>query len=246
MFRKSDIGKTYEDASNFAYEHQWDLFNEWKRVTKKGRYSESYLLSDYRESIRNGIKHKTYDFHFVDPRLTDSGVTDVAFYVLKYMMKGDGLANEHERKIYSALKLNLDKEEFEEVWKLIHSRKRQSLYFGLDIWEEDKKDYTIVEWLRQGIERSKQTSKYPLYYCPEQLMTFPLCPYYKENALIYDVKDTLDFYYSNDRWDGQVDSYYELNKTVQDHIKKMTDYERKLKIIKEDCFSQTLEELYND
>lgn len=243
MFRKSDIGKTYEDAQNFAKEHEWDLFNEWKRVVKKGRYSESVLLSDYRESIRNGIKHKTYDFHFVDPRLTESGITDVAFYVLKYMMKAEGQDNNHEGKIRSALKLNLPEEEFIQTWDLVRSRKRSSLYFGLDIWEEDKHDYTIVEYLRQGIERSKKTSPYPLYYAPEQLMTFPLSPYYKNNGLIYDVKDALDFYYKNPT--KYIDNIVESDKEITKTLKKFQDYERKLKIIEQDCFSQTLEELYN-
>lgn len=252
IFRKEDIGKTYADAINFEYDHQWDVFQEWKRVTKRGRYSESIQLSDYRESIRNGIKHKTYDFHFVDPRLTDSGITDCAFYVIKYMMKYEGVeditrnGNQHERKIYSALKLNYEEQEFKETWDLIKSRKRQSLNFGLNVWDKERTpDEEIIKWLKEGIERSKQTSPYPLYYCPDSLLTFPLAPYYKQKGIIYNVKDALDFYYKNDMVNGNLDSYYENNKEITQSIKKMHDYERKLKIIEKDVFSETLEELYN-
>lgn len=253
IFRKEDIGKTYCDAINFEQEHKWDIFQEWKRVTKKGRYSESYALSDYRESIRYGVIHKTYDFHFVDPRTTDSGITDCAFYVIKYMMKYEGAeeltnkGNEHERKIHSALKLNYDEQEYKETWDLIKSRKRQSLDFGLNVWKElpDTHDYKVVNWIREGIEKSKKTSAYPLYYCPDSLLVFPLAPYYKQQGLLYNVKDALDFYYKNDKMNGNIDSYYENNKEITSSIKKMHDYERRLKIIEKDVFSETLEELYN-
>lgn len=246
-FKRSDIGNSYEDARTFANENEWVLFNEWKRVTKKGRYSESINLSDYRESIRYGKKHKTYDFHFVDPRLTAGGITDAAFYVLKYMMKGENennYGNDWERRVQRALKLNLPEDEYKACWDTIKSRKRSSLNFGLDVWEEDTHDYTIIEHLRQGVEQSKKTSAYPLYYAPEQLITFPLCPYYKKNALIYNTKDALDFYYKQDKINGQIDSYYSYNKEISQSIKKMHDYERKLKIIEQDVFSETLEELY--
>lgn len=248
LFRKSDIGNNYEDARNFEYENKWTLFNEWKRVTKKGRYSESEMLSEYRESYRNGIKHCTYDFHFVDPRLTKSGITDVAFYVLKYMMKAEdetSYGSAWEQRVNRALKLNLSEEEYKATWDTIKSRKRSSLFFGLDIWEQDNHDYTIIEHLRKGIEDSKKTSLYPLYFAPEQILTFPLCPYYKGNGLIYDTKDALDFYYKNDTPQSSVDNYYSQNKEITQSIKKMHDYERKLKIIEKEIFSDTAEELYN-
>lgn len=248
-FRRSDIGNKFEDAATFAKIHEWDLFNDWKRVTKKGRYSESYALSDYRESYRNGIKHKTYDFHFVDPRLTAGGITDAAYYVLKYMMKGeneDSYGANWERRTNQALKLNLSGEEYKATWELIKSRKRSSLFFGLDTWnKENTPNPKIIDWLTEGVKRSKQSSLYPLYYEPERLNTFPLAPYYKQNGLIYNVKDALDFYYKNDNKQSAIDSYYAQNKEISQTIKKMQDYERKLKIIENSVFSDTIDELYN-
>lgn len=242
IFRKQDIGKDFSDAYNFAQEHQWDLFNEWKRVTKKGRYSESIQLSDYRESIRYGIKHKTYDFHFVDARLTNSGITDVAFYVLKYMLKG----TPHEKKIQQALKLNYDENESKTTWQIIKSKQIHSHNFGLNVWPNtDSHDYTIIEYLRKGIEESKRTSNFPLYYCPEQILTFPLAPYYKQNALIYDMKDARDFLKKSNSYKRYGYQYIENDKDIREIIQKMNDYERKLKIIEQDVVDTTLEELYN-
>lgn len=240
MFRKEDIGKNYSDAHNFAQVHQWDLFNEWKRVTKKGRYSESDFLSDYRESKRGGIIHKTYDFHFVDPRLTDSGITDVAFYVLKYMLKG----TPHENSIRQALTINYEKEEAYKTWQVIKSKQQHSHNFGLNVWsDKDNHDFTIIEHLRKGIEDSKRVSNFPLYYCPEQILTFPLAPYYKKNPLIYDAKDALDFYYKDEN-NPYTDTFVYKEIELTQTIKKFRDYERKLKLIDQDIVDTTLEELY--
>lgn len=243
MFRKSDIGKTYEDAHNFAFVHKWDIFQEWKRVTKKGRYSTSEQLSDYRESIRNGIVHKTYDFHFVDPRLTDSGITDVAFYVLKYLMK----CTPHETKIRRKLYLSYEKEEAKAYWDTIKSRKIQSKLFGLDVWKdlEDTHNYDIINWLRQGIERSKLSSPYALYYAPEQLLTFPLAPYYKENPLIYSMEDEMVFLHKDENYKKYGYRLPKQMPEVSEMIKKFNDYERKLKLLDKEVFSETLEELYD-
>ena len=179
---------------------------------------------------------------FVDARLTAGGITDVAFYVLKYMLKG----TPQEASIHSALKLNYaTTTEGEETWNLIKSKQRHSHNFGLDIWDENDHDYTIINYLREGIERSKKTSLYPLYYCPEQLMTFPLAPYYKRNPIIYDIKDALDFYYKDDHTGQSIDTRSYKERELTQTLKAFTDYERKLKIVDQDVFSETLEELYN-
>ena len=236
LFNKEDIGKNFEDAANFAEVHKWDLFNEWKKVTKKGRYSEYKNLCDYRESIRNGVLRKTYDFHFVDPRLTGGGITDCAFYVLKYMLKG----GEWEKSVKGALYTNYEKEEADSYWNLIKSKQIHSKSFGLN----GGADWDIIEFLRQGIEQSKHTSKFAQYYAPEQILTFPLSHYYKNNALIYDLQDAIDFYNKQDRVDGHLDSQYYFSKEITQSFKKMHDYERKLNLLRQDAFSE-VDELYN-
>lgn len=239
LFKKEDIGNKYEDAATFAKEHEWDLFNEWKQVTKKGRYSESYLLSDYRESYRYGIKHKTYDFHFVDPRLTEGGVTDVAFYVLKYMLKG----SDHEQKIRQALFLNYSEDEAKKYWNTIKSRKEASIGMGLNVWDGQSYDWEIIEYLREGIERSKNNkSAYPLYYTPERLLTFPLAKYYKNNGLLYNMADAMAFYHNVKR--DTPDNQVIYDKSTDQMVKAFNDYERKLKIIDQDIVSEIIEELY--
>lgn len=236
LFDKDQIGHKPEDAASFAEKHKWDLFNEWRKITKAGRYSQFINLCDYRESIRNGIVHRTYDFHFVDPRITEGGITDCAFYVLKYMLKG----SEWEQKVKGALFTNYDKIEAEAYWKVIQSKQKHSLGFGLN----GGADWDIIEYLRQGVERSKKNELFAQYYCPEVILSFPLAHYYKQNGLIYDVFDAQAFYFNADKPGISIDSFYSFNKEWTQSIKKMHDYERKLKLLKEDTFSE-IEELYN-
>lgn len=225
LFKKEDIGKEYEDAADFANKHFWELFNEWRVITKKGRYSKSEQLGQYRESRRNGILHRTYDFHFVDPRLTNSGVTDVAFYVLKYMLKG----SEWENRIRQALFTNYPEEEATKYWNTIKSKEEHSTGFGLNIWDKQTLDFDIIEYLRKGIEDSKiYKNPFPLYYCPEQILTFPLAKYYKEQSLIFNVKDAFDFDKLNKR--DTIDNQLIWDKEEHEIIKKFGDYERKLKL----------------
>ena len=80
-------------------------------------------------------------------------------------------------------------------------------------------------------------------YAPEQLLTFPLAHYYKKKGNIYSYEDAVDFYNITKRPEGQIDSIYDWHKEITQTFKKMHDYERKLNLIKQDCFSE-IEELY--
>lgn len=262
MFRKEDIGKNIEDAANFAEIHKWDMFNEWKIVKGKGRFAPSEQLSQYRESIRYGILHKTYDFHFVDPRLTEGGITDAAFYVLKYMMKAEEelYKKSWEQKVKGALFTNYDEEEAQEYWNIIKSKQIHTLYFGynaerindhlnfeegINKKENFKFDEEIIQYLKDGVKQSiKVGNKFPYYYCPEAILTFPLAKYYKNNPDIYSVEDHDIFIKRNlnDKPCLLMDEPFNYT----DAIKKFNDYERKLKVMNQDVFSETLEELYTD
>ena len=76
-------------------------------------------------------------------------------------------------------------------------------------------------------------------------MTFPLAPYYKRNPIIYDIKDALDFYYKDDHTGQSIDTRSYKERELTQTLKAFTDYERNLKIVDQDVFSETLEELYN-
>lgn len=197
LFKKKDIGDYY-DCLNFEKKHKWTLFNEWKRNIGTKDYPIYQELCTYVESWRGNKKRSTYDFHYVNPALTKGGVTDAAFYVLKYMLKGI-----QEKDAKRAIFLNYDYSTATEYWNRIKNRKEYSLGFGLDIdWSKAGKDRTIkeeicnqeiIQYLRDGVKRSlANKEEYAYYYCPESINTFPLANYYKRFPFIYD--NDWDFY----------------------------------------------------
>lgn len=197
LFKNEDL-PTYNDCIDFERRNKWVLFNNWQRNIGTRNNPLYQQLSEYKESWRYGRLRTTYDFHYVNPILSKGGVTDVAFYVLKYMLKGM-----EEQKTRQAVKINYDERQAYEFWEKIRNRREYSLGFGLDIDLSKKgKDRTITEdicnteiikYLKDGIQRSiKAKEPYALYYCPENLMTFPLSKYYRSKPFIYD--NLQDFY----------------------------------------------------
>lgn len=200
LFKKTDIGDFY-DCLNFEKKHKWTLFNEWKRNIGTKDYPIYQELCTYVESWRGNKKRSTYDFHYVNPALTKGGVTDAAFYVLKYMLKGI-----QEKNAKRAIFLNYDYSTATEYWNRIKNRKEYSLGFGLDIdWSKAGKDRTIkeeicnqeiIKYLKDGVKRSLENKEdYAYYYCPESINTFPLANYYKRFKFIYD--EDYQFYLNN-------------------------------------------------
>ena len=173
------------------------------------------------------------------------------------MLKGSSWEN----KIKSALKLNYEADEYSRTWNTIKSRQIHSLGFGLNAEVKGKGherqlifDDSIIDYLRENIERSKKGSyKYANYFCPESLLSFPLAPYYKsignENKNekpIYTVDDAEIFYLKQDKTEATLDNFIIHNREVTQSIKKFNDYERKLKLAENDIFSEFLQDLYND
>lgn len=223
LFRNEDIGPKYLDKWNFEQEYKWTLFNEWKEKIGGTTNNAIYRpLCDYRESYKGRRKRTTYDFHYVQPKY-GTGITDAAFYVLKYMLKN----STHEEKIRQALKINYDykqiddpdlkpwelsnldaEEEGQKIWEMIRSKREYSLGFGLGMnyklsgkdrsIKEEYCDSKIIDYLKDGIERSKREKhEYAYYYCPENLNTFPLANYYKKFGFIYKREDE-DYFYNID------------------------------------------------
>ena len=232
---------------NFEQEHKWTLLENWKRNVGSDKKPEYKDCSTYYESFRNGKIHKTYDFHYVNPILTEGGVTDVAYYVLKYMLKG----SEHEKQIKWQLDNNYKPKEANEVWSKIQSRQAHSLGFGLNAeikrkYEIDKitgkkifrgydikPDNEIINYLKDGVQRSKRSNeeiKYPLFYHPEQLLTFPLAPYYKQFQEVIDIHDAQDFYMLNDKLHGEIDTLIDYTPNPEKYLKEQHRYEEILKI----------------
>lgn len=271
-FKNEDIGYKYFDKFSFQEEFKWKFFEEWKRKVGGGkRYCDYKPLCDYRESYRGRKLRRTYDFHYIEPRF-GTGITDAAFYVLKYMLKQ---TSDHEEKIRQALKLNCtglptpeqkehwweqDTEDLmtegELIWQIVKSRRKYSLGFGLGVdynklgkdrtIKEENCDQKIIEYLQECIETSKKSkTEYAYYYCPENLSTFPLANYYKKYGFIYNAEDEDYFYNLNPQ--KYRDRYLQpehLNRSELEH--QIHDFQRILKTIEMEEVADDFDELLNN
>lgn len=264
LFKKEDIGDYY-DAITFEQEHKFDLFQAWS-INKGTKRTPIYeTLSQYRTSIRHHELRATYDFHYVNPAKTSGGITDAAFYVLKYMLKDTA----HDRKIKQALDYyyraeaneetgEIDiiedeelKQEAKDTWNTIRNRRNLSIAFGLNDWfiegknreiKEQECDKDIINHIREGIEQSKRAKQpYALFYGVENLLTFPLSPYYKEKEFLYNMEDEITF------WKNRPHDIKDTEqRTTTELIKKFNDYERKLERLSEHEICQYLDEEFEE
>lgn len=177
------------------------VLNEWRRneatcIDKNGRVvantrSPRYeKLCDYRVTYKNGKRRCTYDFHYIDPTVKDAkgklhDESDVAFYVTKYTVK----ANKYVDNLKSALRLNLDPDEFTAVWSLLRPKCLVSKK-----WGNPDSEY-VRKHIRSGIDRalSQPDSKFPYFINPSTGQTFPLAPFYKKR--FFTLLDAHSFFY---------------------------------------------------
>ena len=177
---------------------------EWRRNYGSNRKPIWKPLCTYVRKMVRGRLRTNYDLHYVSPSASKNGESDVAFYVLKYMMK----PSEKSTRLRQALSLNLDEEEYESIWSLVKPRHFESENLGLSLKHPPDK---IYKHLRLGIESSKGISDYPLFLNPISGKPFPLARYYRNKGNIFSVQDFLDFDFNskNKRADNVV---------IQDHV----------------------------
>lgn len=149
-------------------------------------------LFEFHQKYYRGKLYSNYDTHFVVPSLSSDGITSLAFYVCKYLLK----PNSKEKRLQQAFRLNLPDDEYDYSWNLVKSRSFRSLGFGLgfDGVNRDK----VIEYLRNCVKRSDRSLGYPCFFSPETGASFPLAPFYKQTPLIYTYKDMLDFKLQDD------------------------------------------------
>lgn len=249
LFRRKDL-PTYRDILDFEQTHKWTLLNNWKRNVGTRNYPLYVNLCKYVESYRSGKLRATYDFHYVNPAYTSGGVTDAAFYVLKYMMKG---------------KLNLDTKRalllnYGETglmyWERIKDRREYSLGFGLDVdYSKQGKDRTItesicnpdiIEYLKECVKRSKTAkTPYAYYYCPEALNTFPLANYYKQKDYIYTLEDE-EYFYSLDPEEYRKRREQPEHLEISQVIKQYNDFEKILQLQQMEDIADNFDELLKE
>lgn len=140
--------------------------------------------------VRGRLK-SNYDLHYIRPNLTSNGVSDCAFYVLKYMMKDSSRSS----KLQQALRLNLEPHEYDSIWNLVKPCFHASKGFGLG--SSTGVHVIVKDYLRSCIDKSPLGSPYPFYFNPDNGMSFPLCPYYRKNSDIFTLKDMYHFYYNS-------------------------------------------------
>lgn len=155
----------------------------------------------------HGRLRSNYDLHYVNPVLSDGGSADVAFYVLKYMMK----PSNRSVRLQQALRLNLPEDEYEDCWSFIRPRHFESEALGLGFSRYDRdlakrfhrRHYEIApeiaQHLKRGIELSKLMPGEPIpsFFSPLDGSSHPLAKYYKSNGDIFTEVDFLDFFFGN-------------------------------------------------
>lgn len=239
-----------------------EVLKEWKRNVappvwseKRGKFIPNTRHPVYRPLctyVRKYVRGKlrtNYDLHYVNPTLSSGGSADVAFYVLKYMMK----PSNRVIRLQQALHLNLDEDEYNDLWSLVRPRHFESEALGLGLVMFDKHQARslhrrryevapkIMEHLRRGIELSKRQPGEPMpsYFSPIDGQPRPLAKYYKSNGDIYTMMDFLDFFYASKKIDAD-------NVIIKDDVplnqllKKESDFDDKVKNVQ---FQQTALEL---
>lgn len=209
---------TYCDIINLESKLWSSILDEWRtNHSKNWRRPEYTDNCTYATKWLHGKLYRNYDTHAVLPWSSSDGISSVAFYVIKYMLK----CNDKESKLQQALHLNLPEDEYFDVWNTVRSRYCCSKGFGYP------ESYETWNYLRECVEKSKRLGKdYPCYFNPDTGQSFPLARYYRGQSAIYDFKDALDFYYMK-KIDSIDSPYTSMFPSIDRMIFKERSLERK-------------------
>lgn len=162
------------------------VLSRWSRNFSTIKRKPEYIpLTNYQNRFYAGKQHTNYDTHYVNPSLSTNGVSDAAFYVLKYMLK----PSPFERFLYASLKSTLPPDEFYKTIKIVRSHCTMSKGIG------NADSPAVVNYIRSCIERSDKSLGYPQYFSPDSGQRFPLCRYYRNKFLT--LLQAYDFAFSN-------------------------------------------------
>ena len=172
------------------------IFHEWKvRVSASTKEAVFEPLFTFHQKLYYGKVYSNFDTHFVRPVLGTSNTDSVAFYVMKYLLKG----SDRERKLQQALRLNLPPDEYSEVWNKIRSRSQSSKHFGYGYNPycsgcSNRCHYPnpkVLAYIKDCIKRTPIGSPYPCFFSPLDGKSFPLAPYYQARGVFYSFADAL-------------------------------------------------------
>lgn len=171
------------------------LKNQWK-VNKGSRRSPVYEpLFQFHSKYYHGKVYSNFDTHFVRPVLGPSSTDSVAFYVMKYLLKGSS----HDRKLQQALRLNLEPSEYTDIWNRVKSQSRMSKHFGYGYNPYcsgcNKRCYypspRVLDYIKMCIKKTPFGSPYPCFFSPLDGSSYPLAPYYQSRSCFYSFEDAL-------------------------------------------------------
>lgn len=190
------------------------VFENWSVNIGSKKIPRYEPLCEYHQKWINHKLYKNYDLHYVNPSLTESGVNDVAWYVLKYMLK----SSPREVRLQQALRLNLPQDEYEYIWQLVRPKLMKPHWFGLcpDIYERAMyPSWYVSDYIRQCIDKSPRVQGYPLYYVPDSGLSFPLAKFYRDKSFLYPAKLAYDFYYNSNGELPELKSGYQNLETIK-------------------------------
>lgn len=144
------------------------LFKEWRRNYGSTRNPDWRPLFNYHTKVVAGKVFRNFDCHYVVPYSTEKGADDVAFYATKYVLK----TSDYENKLQQALRLNLEPDEYEFIWRTVKSKSLCSHAFGSATEDE-------ISYVKNCIERSKDDPQGLKYYHSDGT-TSPLSRYYRK------------------------------------------------------------------
>lgn len=178
-------GESYGEIMNLERKLHDIILKEWrvnKGSTRKPIYSP---LCDFVVTRRG----RTFDCHYINPRASDRGEEDVAFYVSKYILK----YSDYVDKLKSALRLNLPFDKFKEMWQIMRPKALISKGFGVGRFHGYRQKKlrifpNVRNHIRKGIDHSLANSEclYPIFINPVSGQTFPLSPYYRRRFMTLD------------------------------------------------------------
>lgn len=202
----------------------YDLFkNNWAINVGSKRVPRYEPLFTYQRRIVYGKPKCNFDLHYVIPGLTKSGVSDAAFYVLKYMLKD----SDRSTRLQQALRLNYSDGDYQRIWSIVKPKKIASKGFGLNARRIDATRYEfddrIIKYLHDGVQQTPSGSPYPFFFSPDSILTFPLAPYYRKLPKVFDLMDAMSlFYFSQD--DFEVKPSWQI-------VQQMDNFKRKLELV---------------
>ena len=244
-------GDDLNDCLNLQSVMFKEVLSDWRRNYGTRKHPDYKPLCSYVRKMVHGRLRTNFDLHYVNPTLSSGSEADVAFYVLKYMMK----PSSRSVRLQQALRLNLPDDEYEDIWKLVRCRHFESEGFGLGTSNFHKVGNHLVydvpdsvfKHLRKGIDRSKVGNgvddPQPSFFSPVDGSSHPLAKYYKSKGEIFTMQDFLDFFYSSKKIGS--DNFIPEKDVDNQTDQSIEKFDKNLKLVDFEDTASNLDDLFD-